>query len=157
MTVAHHHSGKTTAGLQRLALIAVLAGLLAIGVAIQAGGTLLRDAGVLAAPQQYLALSLDNLTSLPSHVSPGDPVQFQFSISSTRTDTVDQKWTVVLSSANTKQVVAQGVAKVGAGATVTIPVTFAMPQQASGDVTVSIGAPGGGMAPLHFHMTTGAS
>ena len=157
MTIAHHHSGKTTAGLQRLALIAVLAGLLVIGVAIQAGGTLLRDAGVLAAPQQYLALSLDNLTSLPSQVAPGDPVQFRFTISSTRTSTVDQKWTVVLSSANTKQLVAQGVAKVGAGATVTIPVSFAMPQQASGDVTVSIGAPGGGMAPLQFHMTTGAS
>jgi hypothetical protein len=157
MTIAHHHSGKTTAGLQRLGLIAVVAGLLVIGVAIQAGGTLLRDAGVLAAPQQYLALSLDNPTSLPSQVAPGDPVHFRFSISSTRTSPVDQRWTVVLSSANTKQVVAQGAATVGAGATVTIPVTFAMPPQASGDVTVSIGAPGRGMAPLQFHMTTGAS
>ena len=129
MTITHHHSGRTTAGLQRLALIAVLAGLLVIGVAIQAGGTLLRDAGVLAAPQQYLALSLDNLTSLPSQVAPGDPVQFRFTISSTRTSPVDQKWTVVLSSANTKQLVAQGVAKVGAGATVTIPVSLPCPSR----------------------------
>ena len=156
MTIAHHHSGKTTAGIQRLTLVALLAGLMVIGIAIQAGGTLLRDAGVLATPQQYLALSLDNLTSLPSHSAPGDPVAFSFTISSTRTSTVDQKWTVVLSSANTKQLVAQGTAKVGAGARVTVPVTFAMPQQASGAVTVYVGAPGGGMAPLHFHMTAGA-
>ena len=157
MTIAHHHSGKTTAGLQRLTLIAVLAGLMVIGIAIQAGGTLLRDAGVLATPQQYLALSLDNPTSLPSQSAPGAPVAFRFTLSSTRTSTVDQKWTVVVSSANTKQLVAQGTAKVGPGATVTIPVTFAMPAQASGAVTVSIDAPGQGMAPLHFHMTTGTS
>jgi hypothetical protein len=128
---------------------------MAIGIVIQAGGRLLKDAGVIASPQQYVALALNNPTSLPTHVAPNATVHFSFVISSTRTNAINQKWIVTLSSsASSKQVLTQGSAKVEAGNTVAIPVSFTMPNL-PGVLTVSISAPGQGIAPLQFHVTTG--
>jgi hypothetical protein len=156
MTPRHLYRGETSLGIRRLTVVVVIAGLMAIGIAVQAAGGLLRDAGVVASPTQYLALAMNNPTSLPDQVAPGEAVHFSFTISSTRRKAVDQEWIVALASSGTKKlVVSEGRAKVGPDTTVVIPVSFSMPQ-VSGDLTVSVSAPGGGMAPLQFHVTTAA-
>jgi len=153
MAKGQHQSVETTLGIRRLPIVLAIAGLMAVGIVIQAGGKLLRDAGVLATPQQYLALALNNPASLPASVTPGATVHFSFAITSTRTNAVNQKWIVALSSsASSKQVLAQGNAKIEAGKHAAIPVSFTMPNL-PGILTVSISAPGQGIAPLQFHVT----
>jgi hypothetical protein len=155
MVKAQHQSVETTLGIRRLPIVIAIAGLLALGIVIQAGGKLLRDAGVLASPQQYLALALNNPASLPNSVTPGTTVHFSFVITSTRTNAVNQKWIVALSSStSSKLVLVQGTAKIDAGKQTGIPVSFTMPNL-PGVSTVSISAPGQGIAPLQFHVTTG--
>jgi hypothetical protein len=154
MVKGQHQSIETTRGVRRFTVITAIAGLMAFGIAIQAGGRLLKDAGVVATSEQYEALALDDPTSLPTQVAPGATVHFSFEISSTRADAVNQKWIVGLSSsASSKQVLAQGSAKVNAGNHATVPVSFTMPDL-PGALTVSISAPGQDIAPLQFHVST---
>jgi hypothetical protein len=157
MPKGQHSSGETTLGIRRFTVVIAVAGLMVFGIAIQAGGTLLKDAGGLASPQQYEALALNNPGSLPTHVAAGATVHFSFVLSSTRGTAVNQKWIVALSSsASSKQVLAQGNATIAAGNKTAIPVSFTMPDL-PGTLTVSISAPGQGMAPLQFHVTTGSA
>jgi hypothetical protein len=155
MVRGQHQSTETTPGIRRFPVVIAIAGLMAIGIVIQAGGGLLRDAGVLASPDQYLALALNNPASLPTSVTPGAPVHFSFVITSTRANAVNQKWVVALSSStSSRQVLVQGNAKIEGGNHAAIPVSFTMPNL-PGVLTVSISAPGQGIAPLRFHVTTG--
>jgi hypothetical protein len=154
MVKGQHQSVERTLGVRRLTIITAIAVLMAFGIAIQAGGKLLKDAGVVATPQQYMALALNDPTSLPTDVAPGATVHFSFAMSSTRTNAVNQKWIVALSSsASSKQVLAQGSANIRAGSSTAIPVSFTMPDL-PGILTVSISAPSQGIAPLQFHVTT---
>jgi hypothetical protein len=155
MVKGQHQSTETTRGVRRFTIIIAIAVLMAFGIVIQAGGRLLKEAGVVATPQQYMALALNDPTSLPTHVAPGATVHFSFVISSTRTNAVNQKWIVGLSSsASSTQVLTQGSAKIKPGNNAAIPVSFTMPDL-PGILTVSISAPGQGIAPLQFHVTTG--
>ena len=155
MRKAQHQGVETTAGSRRFRIVIAIAALMAFGIVMQAGGSLLKDARVVASPQQYVALALNNPASLPTHVAPDATVHFSFVISSTRTNAINQEWIVTLSSsAVPKQVLTRGNAKVEAGKNTAIPVSFSMPNL-PGVLTVSISAPGQGIAPLQFHVTTG--
>jgi hypothetical protein len=155
MRKGQHQSVETTVGRRRFTIVFAIAGLMAFGIVIQAGGSFLKHARVIATPQQYVALALNNPASLPTQVAPHATVHFSFVISNTRTNAINQKWIVTLSSsASSKQVLTQGKAKIEAGKNAAIPVSFTMPNL-PGVLTLSISAPGQGIAPLQFHVTTG--
>jgi hypothetical protein len=132
-----------------LAALALLAG---GGALIQAGGTVLRNLGMVAVPQRYVALSLPDPTALPAQVQPGAPIAFDFAISNSTTAVLRQRWIADVSGTGlADQEIAHGSVTVSPGASVTIPVHFEMPDTSSA-VTTRISAPGQNLAPLEFHV-----
>ncbi len=132
-----------------LVALAVLAG---AGTLIQACRPELRDLGVVAVRQPYVALSLPHPTTLPVEREPGAPIDFDFAISNATTAVIRQRWVVDLSGTGLPhQVVANGRARVRTGATVTIPVHVQMPDTGS-EVTIRISTPGRSLAPLELHV-----
>ena len=137
-----------------VALVVALALLVGGGALVQAGGTVLRQVGMVAVPQRYVALSVPNPTALPVHAKPGSSIAFTFAITNSTTQLVRQPWIVdVASSGLAGQEMAHGSAAVSPGASVTIPVGFQLPHTLS-NVTVTISAPGQHLAPLEFHVTS---
>ena len=135
-----------------IALLAALALLAGAGVLIQAGGALLRDLGMAAVPQRYVALSLPDPTALPVQVEPGAPIAFDFVISNSTPAVVRQRWSADISGPGlADQHIARGSATVGPGANLTVPVHVSMPDTPS-EVTIRISAPGQNLAPLEFHV-----
>ena len=132
-----------------LVALALLAG---GGAVIQAGNSVLRDLGMVAIPQRYVALSLSNPTALPVRVAPGTPIAFDFAISNSTTAAVNQRWVVDVSGTGlADQEIAHGSTRVSPGASVTIPVHSEMPDVHS-EATFRISAPGRSLAPLEFHV-----
>ena len=123
---------------------------------LQFAGAVFERAGVVAAPDRYLALSLNDAAHLPTEGAPGSVVEFGFTISSTRVAVVEhQPWTVTTSDQiGPPLLAARGTATVGPGAHVTVPVHVVMPES-TGIVTVAIGAPGQRMAPLQWRIQVG--
>lgn len=135
------------------ALVVALALLVGGGVLIQAGGPILRDLGMVAGPQRYVALSLPDPTALPVQVEAGAPISFVFTISNSTAAVIRQPWIAELSGPGLpSQKMDHGSATVRPGATVTIPVRFPMPPFLA-TATVRISAPGQDLAPLEFHVT----
>jgi hypothetical protein len=126
----------------------------ALGTVLQGGGRVLRAFGVVAVPQQYLALAITNPSALPVKAAPGSPVRFKFSVSSTHEAAVRQQWVVdVAEPPAAAQVIARGAVTVARGSTVRVPVDFAMPATRGG-VVITISAPGQNRAPLQFRVAT---
>jgi len=134
------------------ALVVALAVLVGGGALIQAGGPVLRDLGMVAVPQRYVALSLPDPTALPVQVEPGAPISFIFAISNATGAVVRQPWIADLSGPGlAARTMAHGSVTVRPGASVTIPVRFGMPSFLS-TATVRISAPGQDLGPLEFHV-----
>ena len=132
-----------------LVALALLAG---SGVLIQAGGTVLRALGMVAVPQPYVALSLRDPTALPAQVEPGAPIAFDFAIANSTKEVIHQRWIADVSGSGlADQEIAHGSTTVRPGASVTIPVHFAMPDTSSA-ITTRISATGRDLAPLEFHV-----
>jgi len=132
-----------------LVALALLAG---GGALIQAGGTVLRQFGMVAVPQRYVALSLAHPAGIPAQVEPGTPIAFDFVISNATGAVIHQRWIADVSGTGlADQEIAHGSATVSPGAEVTVPVHFAMPDT-SATVTTRISAPGQNLAPLEFHV-----
>ena len=135
-----------------VALLVALAVVVAAGALLQAFGTELRNLGVVAVPQRYVALSLPHPTSLPAQRGPGAPIAFDFAISNATATRIHQRWIVDVSGPGLPdQPIANGWARVKMGASVTIPVHLQMPDTHS-EITVRISAPGRSLAPLEFHV-----
>jgi hypothetical protein len=152
-TGPRHRRRSRGGAVRRLLPLAIVAGILVVtGLALQFAGGVFERVGVVAVPNHYVALSLNHAANLPTEAAPGAAVGFQFTISSTRTAAVIQPWTVTTSDQiGQPLLVAHGTTTVGPGRSVTVPVQFPIPQ-ATGIVTVAIGAPGRPLAPLRFHV-----
>jgi hypothetical protein len=155
----------------------MLLAIVVLGVALQGGGAALRAAGIVAVPQQYVALAIIHPRALPAKVVPGAAIRFRFSVSSTHESVVRQRWVVRVAALppaeaatqgagqtatqsagqtaipGTGQVIARGAVSVNPGSTVTVPVAVVMPASGAG-IIVTISAPGQGLAPLRFRVAT---
>ena len=165
MTLAeldHPQTGRR--GLPVWVVAAVLtAAVMAGAVFVQVGRSTLSTAGVVAAPQQYLALAVSDAASVPTKAATGAAVHISFTITNAFSSSLNQRWQVTISEARgpgegsqPARVIAEGSTAVPAGGTTTVPVETTMPS-GTGGVTISVSATGQDLAPLTVHLAREAN